>query len=248
MFRGKDLFNELKGLPWMGLLLYGITGRFFTDNQIRLFEGIWAISTSYPDPRLWNNRVVALAGTARSTTALGIGAATAVSEANIYGPRPGIRAIDFLFRTKKHLDAGGELTTWIKKELKQYRSLGGYGRPVVRRDERIQPLLSYAIELDLGDGPYTKLAFRVEQALLEGRWRMQMNIAALIASLSADQGLIAEEFYNFVVLCFSGGMFPCYIDATGKRGGSFFPLRCSRITYDGKPRRNWTSVRPVSEA
>ncbi|MFC1684418.1 hypothetical protein ACFL0R_02970 [Pseudomonadota bacterium] len=243
VFRGKDLFNELSDLPWMGLLLHGITGRFFTDKQIRLFEAIWTLSTSYPDPRIWNNRVTALAGTARSTSALAIGAATAVSEASIYGRRPDIRSIDFLFRTKEHLEDGGDLTNWITRELKERRGVSGYGRPVVRNDERLQPLMKIANELGLGDGSYTKLAFEVERILVHGRWRMYMNVAALIAALAADQGLSTREFYQYMILCFSGGMFPCQIDATAKAEGSFFPLRCNRISYEGKSRRNWNSTR-----
>ena len=100
IFRGKDLFRDLNNLPWMGLLLYGITGRIPDDKQIRLFEGIWTLCTSYPDPRIWNNRVAALAGTVRSTAALGISAATAVSEASLYGRRPDIRAVDFLYQAE----------------------------------------------------------------------------------------------------------------------------------------------------
>ena len=100
VFRGKDLLNDLCDLPWMGLLLYGITGRILSPNQIELFEGIWVLSSSYPDPRLWNNRVASLAGTARSTASLGVGAAIAVSEASIYGGRPVIRSVDFIKRLK----------------------------------------------------------------------------------------------------------------------------------------------------
>ncbi len=239
VFRGKDLFGDLKDLPWMGLLLYGITGRSFSAEQLRLFEGIWVISTSYPDPRLWNNRVAALAASSRSTVALGLGAATAVSEAAIYGGGPGIRSIDALYRAKQHLDTGGDLDNWIKMELKAHRGIAGYGRPLVRSDERIRPLLAFAQGLGRGDGPYTRLAFDVEQALLKGRWRLQMNVAALIAGLAADQGLSAREYHQYMTLCFSAGMFPCFIDAAQKPEGGLFPLRCSRIEYQGKARRKW---------
>src|SRR3569832_2958942 len=54
VFRGKDLFTEFGHLSWMQLYLYGITGRIFTVVQGKLFEGMWVLCTSYPDPRLWN--------------------------------------------------------------------------------------------------------------------------------------------------------------------------------------------------
>ena len=93
MFRGHDLHRELAGLDWVELFLFGITGRRFSKPQAELLHGI-LVYTSYPDARIWNNRVAALAGLARSTPALAISAALAVSEAGIYGGQPGVRAID----------------------------------------------------------------------------------------------------------------------------------------------------------
>src|SRR5882724_1198831 len=98
VFRGKDLHVDLKDIDWLDLYVYGITGRRFTKEQIRVLHAIWTF-TSYPDPRLWNNRVAAAAGSARSTGHLAISGAIAVSEASIYGGKPVIRAIDFLLRT-----------------------------------------------------------------------------------------------------------------------------------------------------
>lgn len=239
VFRGKDLFHELRDLPWMGLLLYGITGRIPDEKQIRLFEGIWTLCTSYPDPRLWNNRVAALAGTVRSTAALAIGAANAVSEASIYGRRPDIQAIDFLMRAKCQLDKGADLEEFVKKELRKYKTIPGYGRPITRKDERIEPLLALAKELDFTQGSYVKIAYATEEILLKGRWRLYMNIAALTASLAADQGLSRREYYHYATLSFSAGMLPCYVDALKKPEGAFFPLRCDRVKYEGRPRRIW---------
>lgn len=241
VFRGKDLFQDLKDSSWMGLLLYGITGRMPTDNQIRLFDGIWTLCTSYPDPRLWNNRVAALAGAARSTAALGISAANAVSEASIYGGRPIIRAIDFLFRAKAQLDQGADLTDVVRRELRNYKSISGYGRPITRSDERIGPIMALAEDLGFSGGAYVKLAFAVEEILLQNRLRCHMNIAAVAAALAADQGLSLREYYHYSVLSFSVGMLACYIDAMNKPEGALFPLRCDRVIYEGCPRRHWVT-------
>lgn len=239
VFRGKDLFYELSNLGWMELLLYGITGRRFNRDQIILFEGIWTLCTSYPDPRLWNNRIATLAGTVRSTGTLGISAAIAVSEATIYGGRPVIGSIDFLIRIDRKLKEGLKLDCLVCEELKKYRSIPGYGRPIVRIDERIKPLMNLANDLGYSEGAYVKLAFQVEKFLIEKRYRLYMNVASLIAALAADQGFTQQEYYRYMILCFTAGMFPCYIDAVNKPEGTFFPLRCSRVTYEGKLRRAW---------
>ena len=135
VFRGKDLHVDLGNLTWMELYLYSITGRRFKKSELRVLNAIWTY-TSFPDPRLWNNRIAALAGTTRSTGALGISAATAVSEASIYGRRPDIRAIDFLLRSRRRLAEGSDLESVVKEELEKYR-----GNPEKIFDQRNKKLV-----------------------------------------------------------------------------------------------------------
>ncbi len=239
VFRGKDLFRDLKDLRWMELLLYGITGRFFDPKQIRLFEGIWSLGTSYPDPRIWNNRIASLAGTSRSTATLGIGAAIAISEATVYGRGPDVKAIDFFFRTKRALDNGEILSDIVRNELEKYRGIAGYARPFVNDDERIKPVTELATSLGFGNGNYLGLAYEVEKTLLKLRYRIKMNAAALGAALAADQGLSCYEYYLYLTPAFIGGMLPCYIEAAGKEEGTFLPFACDRIEYIGPSNRSW---------
>lgn len=241
VYRGKDLFNELKTIRWVELLLFGITGRRFDEKQIILFESIWTLGNSYPDPRIWNNRIAAIAGTARSTTSLGICAAVAVSEANIYGRRPDIRAIDFLYRAGRRLDAGEPLETIIRSELERYRVLPGYGRPIVRGDERIQPGRDLARRLGLEHGRYYRLVFEIEETLDRLRYRMKLNAAGLGAALAADQGLSPIEYYRFLLPAFLAGMLPCFIEAQSREEGTFLPIRCESVENLGRvDRRRWT--------
>lgn len=242
VFRGCDLHRDLKDLSWMELYVFGITGRRFTPVEIRILNAIW-VYTSFPDPRLWNNRVAALAGTARSTGALGIGAAVAVSEASIYGRRPDIRAIDFLLRAKRQRDGGEAVRAIVEDELQRYRGIPGYGRPITRGDERIPHMLALLRETGGEQGAYVQLALAVERELAAGRWRMQMNIAALYAALALEIGLTPREYYLFMIPCFVAGMLPCTVEAEKKTEGAFFPLRCARIAYEGAPRRFWGGSR-----
>lgn len=242
VYRGKDLFNDLKQWSWMQVYLYGITGRTFTEEQSKLFETMWIFGTSYPDPRIWNNRIGSLAGTARSTGILGLSAALAVSEANIYGGGPNIRSINFFLRAKKSLDEGKGLTKIVEEELKKNRNIYGYGRPIVNADERLEPMLRRAEELSLANGPHTQIALKVEKILLEGRWRMRMNITGLCAALSADQGLSEREHFMFTAPCFTAGIVPCFIEAHERQEGTFLPIRCNRIQYEGITRRKWQTT------
>jgi hypothetical protein len=238
VLRGKDVLSDLGHRPWMEYLVYAITGRE-SSELARLIEGIWAISCSYPDPRIWNNRIAALTGTARSTGVLAIASAVAVTEATVYGLKPIKGAMDFFYRADAKLRQGQLLADVIRAELKKYRVVSGYGRPIVDADERILPLLRFAKALGQHDGHYVQLAFRVHDYLKNSRYKYQINVAALAAAILADQGLSPEELYNLATLAFVAGMFPCYIDTREKPEGAFFPLRASRIHYAGAETRRW---------
>jgi hypothetical protein len=238
VFRGHDLHAELKNMDWVELYIFGITGRRFTPEQLRLLHSIW-VNTSYPDTRIWNNRVAALAGSARSTGTLGIAAALAVSEASIYGRGIDIRAIKFLTHTRKALDNGTELADCVQKEFKIHRGIAGYGRPLASGDERITPIMTLAQSLGLGNGSHVQLAFEVDKFLLAGRWRLRMNYGAMAAALCADLGLSPHEYYLFMFPAFLAGMPPCFIESTQRPEGALFPLSYAHILYEGAPKRQW---------
>lgn len=238
VFRGHDLHADLGQLDWIELYAFGITGRRLPANDLKLLHAIW-VHTSYPDARIWNNRVAALAGSARSTGNLALAASLAVSEASIYGRGIDLRAIDFLQRTQQALAAGEDLAACVREELGRHRAIAGYGRPIANGDERIRPLLRVAGELGRGDGPHLRLAQEVERFLLEGRWRWKMNYAALCAALAADMGFTPREYYLFNGPAFLAGVQPCYIEASERPQATFLPLSCAAIRYEGVPPRRW---------
>ena len=238
VFRGQDLFTSLKDLDWLELYLFGITGHRYTPQQMRVLHVIWT-HNSYPDARIWNNRVAALAGTARSTGPLGIAAALAISEATIYGGASQRRCSEFLTRAKKMVDDGADLEALVRTELKEKRGIGGYGRPIVPTDERIVPIMAIVREQGLENGPHLKLAFEVEKILLAGRWRWHMNSVGLTAALCADFGMSPREYNFFCIPAFLAGMPPCYLDAAEKPEGQLFPLPCRVMLYEGVARRQW---------
>jgi len=239
VFRGKDLFTELNDLSWFKYLMFGITGKVYSDKQMALIEAIWTLTVSYPEPRLWNNRVAALTGTANSTGILGTSAAIAATEASIFGNQINIIAIDFIKRAALLDGSDGSLEDLVKKEMKKNRIIPGYGRPLVQNDERIQPLIDKAKTLNLTDGLHFKTAYNVEKTLINSRYRMVMNASGLAAALMADIGISNREYYYYTILAFSAGIIPCHIDAANKKEGTFFPLSCNRLNYTGHETRHW---------
>lgn len=243
IFRGHDLHAELKDMSWIALHLFSITGRHFSSGEQRLLEAMWTY-TSYPDVRIWNNRVAGLAGSTRSTGILGLSAAMAVSEAAIYGRGIEIRATAFLIRARAAIAAGGTLEECILAEMAKHRSIAGYGRPVTNCDERIPHILALARELGLDKGEHLKLAFEVDAWLRGSRWQKTINYGAVVTALAADIGFTPHEFYLFMFPTFLAGMTPCFLEALERPEGALYALPCTAIHYEGPPPRAWPTAAP----
>jgi hypothetical protein len=237
VFRGVDLHHAMHDADWMDLFMFGITGRRFDAPALKLLHAMW-VCTCYPDARLWNNRVAALAGNARSTPALGVAAALSVAEATVYGGHPCVRAIDFLLSAKRECDAGASLEAVVERELAQ-RRIFGYGRPINAVDERLPWLLKVAREQGLDGGPHLQLAHEVEGLLVARDAKLKMNYAALTAALAADLGLSVREFHHFQVPMLMAGAVPCFVEGSEREPGTVFPLSCGHVQYEGEAPRPW---------
>ncbi|HEX5371232.1 MAG TPA: hypothetical protein VFW84_00715 [Aquabacterium sp.] len=239
VFRGQDLHRDLLGqTSWIDLYCYGVTGRRLPASHLAMLEHL-CVSTSYPDARIWNNRVAALAGSTRSTINLALSAAEAVSEARIYGRRNEFRAVAFYLRTHRAMRAGASLEECVTQHLQTQGRLAGYGRPLASGDERLAPAMARARELGLDEGPHVLLAYEVERHLQAKGLPLQMNFGALVAAFGADFGLSPREFTTLFYLSFLAGMPPCYMEALSKPPGAIFPTRCEDVVYEGAPPRSW---------
>jgi len=251
--RGKDLLSELSDISFFGYMLHGITGKIPVADTVQVLEAAWTLMSSFPEPRLWNNRIGTLAGAARSTTCLGASAGNAMSEAIIFGDRPILRISQMLVDAQKQIDAGGSLREYLQGRLDQsvrgssgsghHRCLAkipGFGRPIANRDERIEPMMNLVQDLGFDDRPNIQLVFEFERTLREDlglNWAM--NGACIASAVAADQGLTPRQIYQFYSLCFHAGILLCHVDAEAHPQGSFFPLRCDKIRYHGTRPRLW---------
>lgn len=238
VFRGHDLHRDLMDMDWFALCAFGITGRKVPATQLRLMSTAW-VSSSYPDARLWNNRVAALAGTARSTPNLAISAAQAISEATIYGRGNEFRALDFFLKTRQALDAGATLADHLEGFLREGGRMAGYGRPISTSDERMPLVLNLARELGLADGPYLAMAFEIDRYFESTGRPLRLNLSALLSAFAADFGWTPREFNMLLFTAFLAGMHPCYLEAADKPPGALFPVRCADVRYEGVAARHW---------
>lgn len=242
VFNGLDLHTTFEQADWIELYMFSITGRRLSKGELKVLQSIW-VYTSYPDVRLWCNRVVALTASTRGTAAQGLGAGLAASEAAIYGRQPEIGAADFLSRALKRREAGEDLEQIVREELARHPRLMGYGRPVAAdfMDERTPFTLAAMEREGIPQGPHLKLAFEIEDALehILGR-RLPMTYSSIVVAIPLDMGLSPLECYLYMQPSFVAGMIPCYLEALKRPSGATFPLRCNAIDYDGQPARDWT--------
>lgn len=259
ILRGKNIFTDLKYMPMMTYLIFGITGKKISKEQNQMYEALVSLGGNFPEPRLWNNRIATLAGTARSTSALGASAGLAVSEATIYGHRPFYAVSLMLYEIKKRLDNGENLEKILQEKLDQEKeairekkgnpakgknrvtaTIPGFGRPVTDIDERLIPLYELLDELNLNNTPFLNLITDIQKTLKEKlKINRSMNIAAFACAFSADQGHTPRQIYQIYSLAFGQGILLCNVDSELHPEGSFFPMRCSSINYLGPPPRKW---------
>lgn len=237
VYRGKDLHHQLKDSQWLELFAYGITGREFTENELKLLNFIW-VSTSYPDKAIWPNHITALAASSRSTASLALSIGMTVFEASIYGGRPLKVGIDFFQRAGKAMKIGCCIEDFVNEELKTHKVIYGYGRPIANSDERIPHVINFAKNLGFGAGLHISIALDLARYMKKSKG-LSMNIAAIYCALCADLGFTPDEFHLFTTPLVFAGMPPCFIEAKENPEGSFLPIRCDRISYTGVGKRTW---------
>lgn len=239
VFRGRDIHSEvIHDTGWFQLCAAGV-GVDLTADQARFMETFW-VGSSYPDARIWCNRVASLAGSMRSTPPLAMAAANAVAEATIYGRRNEYKAVAFFTRTVAAMEAGATLSECIDEHLRTQGKLPGYGRPIHNGDERIAPMMAKAAEVGLHDGPHVRLAFAIEDHLLNVVGKpLKMNAGALVSAFGADFGFTPRAWSTFLFPGFLAGMQPVYLEALEQPVGAMFATRVDQVDYTGPSARSW---------
>lgn len=240
VFRGVDLHTEFAEADWIDLYIYGIIGRRLPANALKVLQTVWTY-TSYPDARLWNNRVAAMAGSARGTGGQALSAAIACSEAAIFGRQTETGSSDFLVRALARVRAGDNLEQIVRDEIALHKRIMGYGRPVATDfvDERMPITLALMKREGLAMGPHLRLAFEIEAMLEKVMGRRLPMTYAMVVAIPLDLGMTPEQAYLYMQPAFVAGMIPCYLEALDRPPGATFALRCDRIQYDGPGPRAW---------
>lgn len=258
VMHGENVLELMNCKSWMEMFLFAITGRLPDEKTARLMDEVLALTGCIPDPRLWNNRVACLTGITRSTPALAVGAATAISDAAIYGFPPTHGAYLLIQELWQLHQAGANLEHLLKTRLalrknknagqpakgknRKIDCLPGYGRPVSMGDERVPPLIKVLEKYAVKNGTFVTFSFTIEKTLQDAGYKLKLNTGGLIAAIAMDQGLSPQEFLHYITPSFFPGLLASYQDALNHPSGSFFPIRCEQIEYNGHLKRQWRAI------
>lgn len=233
---GYDLMNDVVGhCSYMQVVVMNATGRLPSRAVADWIDAVH-ICLSWPDPRIWCNRIGALGGAARTSTVTATFAGVLASDSRSYGIRPLREGVEFIQRAYAEVtDKGITCTEFVDSEVKKHGGkpyLMGYARPIAKGDERIPAMQRVAADLGFTDGPHMSLAYAIEERLSE-QFDETMNINGYMSAFMSDQGYTPEEVYRiFSALVFSG-ITACYVDAADRIEGSFAPLKVEDIEYTG---------------
>lgn len=232
---GYDMMNDLVGeVSYMQVVILNATGRLPSKALADWVEAIH-ICLSWPDPRIWCNRIGALAGSNRvsSVTASCIGVLAA--ESTSYGIKPLIKGVEFIEHAFNELSKGISVEDFIEIEIKKFGgkpNLMGYARPIAKGDERIPAMEKVTNNLGFSTGEHLSLAYKIESKLNE-KYDETMNINGYVSAFLADQGYSPIEVYRIFSSVVLSGVTACFIDTADRIEGNFAPLKTTDVIYKG---------------
>ena len=237
--QGYDMIEDVLGhYSYMQIVVLNSTGKMPSKALADWLEACY-LCVSWPDPRIWCNRIGALAGAARTSSLLASSLGNIASDSKAYGPKTFIAGMRLNLRAMASLAQGDSLEDFVQQEVQATGGkpkLVGFARPIVKGDERIPAMEKLTHKLGFTVGKHLQLAYDIETILMQ-RFDESMNINGYISGFLCDQNFRPEEAYNVFHGMVSSGVMACYQDTAERREGNFCPLKCRDVSYTGPARR-----------
>lgn len=244
MNRGYEMMDDFVGkLSYMQVLIFNVTGRLPERKLADWFEAAY-ICLSWPDPRIWCNNIGALGGSTRASVVASTVAGVLATDARSYGVKPIVDGMAFIQRARVEFDQGLSTEEIVKNESAKYGGkplMMGYARPIAKGDERVPALERVRHENSFPMGKHLSLAFAISDYLQES-YSESININGYVSAFLSDQGYSSVEVYRIIPMLVASGVAACYVDVRDKPAGTFLPLRCDDIEYQGAEPRSVPEV------
>ncbi|MEW6711827.1 MAG: citrate/2-methylcitrate synthase [Candidatus Riflebacteria bacterium] len=230
---GFDLFSGLVGnLSLAGCFHLYVKKSVPSQEVERLLSAIVA-ATVYPDIRIWPNRAVALSASSGTGNAAGIASGMLGMEGKMFGGECVTQSFRFLCGLMDAESKGDDIGRLIDQLKQDGEKFPGFGRPLVKGDERLKPILRVAAECGLDKGEFLVFGRRVESLLLE-KFGIKFNVAALIACLLGDMGFSFSEVRAFGTLFPMISFLGIFHEHSKADARPVFPLSIRDVNYLGQ--------------
>lgn len=237
LFQGKRQFAELTqgGATYQDLLVLAITGRSLSHRERRILDAMVAVTT-YGDPRLWFHQAARFAMSERTRLGTALIAGLAVVESKTFGGYATLLASRFFQKTLAWVRSGQDLEDLIQEKLARRETIYGFGRPIVRRDERIEPFRKVFQEEGFKEGPHYRLAQQIEQILRREK-DIILNFGGTVSAIFSDMGFSPEEISLLCLTHFIPSTLAAVAEGAERPPRDFLPLACDEIEYQGPGER-----------
>jgi len=236
---GYSMLDELVGKKsYFQILVLNATGKLVDKPFADWLEAAFGC-LSWPDPRIWCNQIGALAGSARISASAATTMGALAADSRIYGSFTIVGGMEFIQKALRQSKAGmspEEIVDNVNSVRAGKPFIVGYFRPIAKGDERIAVMQRVSQALGFAVGEHLALAYQIED-VLRTKYDEGMNINGYASAFLADNGFSPQEAYQMVAMLVASGVTACYVDTLQRPAGSFLPLRCNDIDYQGEPLR-----------
>lgn len=199
--RGRLVFGELLGKKsFMQVAALAIAGIEISESDGQLLDEIGVLA-QLADPRIWPltvaKRIAASGGSLAEAVTAGIASLCTDQMAGI--PIAGF--MRFLERVENEVCEGRTVESVLREVLATRERIPGVGRPVLRGDERVPPMLEAIRRHGRGEGASVVLALRIDQVLVREKG-LQMNSAGLCGAVMRDIGFSPDAAAAFCLIYF----------------------------------------------
>ncbi|MBU1107968.1 MAG: hypothetical protein KKB51_14945 [Candidatus Riflebacteria bacterium] len=229
---GYDLFSELVGNLSLAGCFHLYIKKCLPSPQVEKLLSAIVAATAYPDIRIWPNRAVALCASSGTGNAAGVSCGMLGVEGLMFGGNCVAECFRFLCDIREGESKGISIERQIDNLESMKQKIPGFGRPLVKGDERLKPILRVAGECGLDSGVWLSTGRRVE-ALLDKKYGIQLNAAGLMACLLGDMDYSYTEVRAFGVFMPVISFFGIFHEHSRLDASSIFPLAINDIEYLG---------------
>ncbi len=232
---GYSLLDDLHGkVSITQLIIMNITGKLPEKRLADFVEGFF-ICLSWPDPRIWCNKIGVFNAATHSSITAAIASGGLAGDSKIYGAGTAKAVGRFVDLAHQHIvmekrSVQSFFQTHAYKNGKLFAP--GFARPLAKGDERIPAMRRLADHLGYGVGVYLTMLDEMEEYLRQTEGEGQ-NLAGYFTAFMKDQGFSVQQIEGVAAFAVSGGVYAAYFEYIDQPPHSFLPLRVDDIEYTG---------------